>query len=429
MAEIDSSAESADWRDRFGASKTGTLLANTGFRRLYLARTVSGVGDELYFIAAMWLVYQLTGSTLYTGVAGFLSRLPQIVGFLFGPLVDRSRLSRLLVLVAAAQGVVVLAVPFASHVGAMSVPLVLTVVALLSLLGRVNAPAEKAALPRLVDDELLPRANSLDSSTQQTLGALAQAFSGALIAALGAVALFVFDAMTFAVGGLFFLLLSVPATEKTGTSPSAGEYAADIREGFDLIRGSVVGHMAVAAGIATAFTGMSASVLPAFADTFGGAETYGLLIAASTVGLLLGSLVASRFESVRFGRVTIVGFLVATVGRVAAVSTGWFPAVLLVYGVAAVPLGIYNVLVSATIQTGVPNDLLARVSSTIGSLIAVVGPVGYLLGGYLGDVVGSPVVIGLSGLGYCLLAVYWSAVPSLRGFPPVTDVEPNSFGA
>lgn len=428
MEDVNSSSESAGWRGRFGASKTGTLLANTGFRRLYFARIVNRVGDKLYSIASMWLVYQLTGSTFYTGLAGFLSRLPVVFGFLFGPIVDRSRISRLLVLVAAAQAIVVLSVPLVASVHTPSVTLVLAVVGVLALLERINAPAEKAALPRLVDDELLPRANSLDSATHQTIGAVAQALSGALIALLGAVALFALDAATFVVGAFFFALLSVPTTEKTGTSPSAAEYVTDIREGFDLIRNSVVGHMVIAASLVSAFTGASTAVLPAFADSLGGAETYGLLIAAMTVGLLVGSLVASRFETVPFGRFVVVGFLVAAVGKLGVVSVDWLPAALLCYGIATVPIGIYNVLVSATIQTGVPNDLLARVSSTIGSLVAAIGPLGYLVGGFLGDAYGSATVIGCSAVGYCLLVGYWLVVPSLREFPPITNVEPNSFG-
>ena len=428
MADIDSSTKSTGWRGRFRTSKTGTLLSNTGFRRLYLARIVNRVGDKLYSIASMWLVYQLTGSTFYTGLAGFLSRLPIVFGFLFGPIVDRSRLSRLLVLVGAAQAIVVVSVPVVAHVHTVSVSLVLAVVGLLALLGRLNAPAEKAALPRLVDDELLPRANSLESATHQTIGAVAEALSGALIAVFSAVALFAFDAATFVVSVVFFALLSVPTTEKTGTSPSATEYLADMREGFELIRNSVVGHMVVAASFVSAFTAGSTAVLPAFADSLGGAETYGLFIAAMTVGLLVGSLVASRFETIRFGRFVIVGFLITAVGQLGIVTVGWLPAVLLCYGIATVPIGIYNVLVSATIQTGVPNDLLARVSSTTGSLVAAVGPLGYLIGGALGDRYGSATVIGFSAIGYCLLVGYWLVVPALREFPPVTSVEPNSFG-
>lgn len=72
----------------FAGSKTAALLGNPGFRRLYAGRMVSRIGDKPYFVAAMWLVFELTGSTFFTGLAGFLARLPQATGFLFGPLVD-----------------------------------------------------------------------------------------------------------------------------------------------------------------------------------------------------------------------------------------------------------------------------------------------------------------------------------------------------
>ncbi|MFC7188623.1 hypothetical protein ACFQL7_01320 [Halocatena marina] len=43
------------------------------FRRLLVGRAVSILGDGLYSVAAMWLVYDLTGSTMYTGLAGALA--------------------------------------------------------------------------------------------------------------------------------------------------------------------------------------------------------------------------------------------------------------------------------------------------------------------------------------------------------------------
>ena len=39
------------------------LLRNPDFRRLLLGRLVTNAGDSLYAVAAMWLVYTLSGST------------------------------------------------------------------------------------------------------------------------------------------------------------------------------------------------------------------------------------------------------------------------------------------------------------------------------------------------------------------------------
>ena len=45
----------------------------------------------------MWLVYVLTGSSFYTGLAGFLVQAPTSVQFLFGPLIHRWKLRRVFV--------------------------------------------------------------------------------------------------------------------------------------------------------------------------------------------------------------------------------------------------------------------------------------------------------------------------------------------
>lgn len=409
--------------------KTSELLGNTGFRRLYAGHAVSKVGDELYFVAAMWLVYVLTGSTLYTGIAAFLARFPAAIGFLVGPVVDRAPLRKLLVSAELAQAAVVLLVPLAWATDHLSAPVVLAVVGALAFLERFSGPAQNAAIPRLVKDGNLVRANSLASASDRAIGAGAKAAGGGLIALFGAVALFAVNAGTFVVSALLFAATAIPHTEKSGTVPTAREYADDVLEGIQLLRESVVGHMVVGAALAGAFTGMTTAVLPGFADAFGGAGTYGLLLASMTAGTFCGTVVASRFETVPFGRVTAGGFLVAACCWTGAVAVAWPPVTFLLFGLAFVPVGVYNVLVSATLQSGVPESMLGRVTSTAGSVIAVVGPSGMLLGGAFGDLLGESVVVVASAVGFALIAGYWLLVPGLRQFPSVDAIEPGSFAA
>jgi hypothetical protein len=415
-------------RDRLD-DRTAALLGNVEFRRLYAGHAVSEVGDELYFVAAMWLVYSLSGSTALTGVAGFLARAPGALGFLFGPLVDRAPLGRLLVGSELLQGALVLVVPVAAVFDALTVPVVLAVVPLLATLKRVSGPAQSAAVPRLVADENLVRANSLTSTSDRAFGALARAGGGAIIALVGAVTLFVVNAVTFAVAMLIFTAIAVPATDKGGSRPSAREYVADIREGIGIVRASAIAHMVAGAALASFFMGMTQAVLPAFAASFGGAGTYGLLLAAMTVGMLCGSLLASALETVPLGRVTTLGFAGGAACWVAAVVIGSVPAVVLCFGLAFIPVGSYNVLVMASLQSGVPQETVGRVSATATSVVSTVAPLGILLGGFLGDAFGSDLVVGGSAVGFALIAGYWFLVPTLRRFPAIDALEPNAFAA
>ncbi|MFB9807612.1 MFS transporter [Haladaptatus pallidirubidus] len=125
------------------------LLRNTAFRRLLFGRLVTNAGDSLYAVAAMWLVYELTGSSTYTGLAGALTMAPQLAQMLIGPLVDHWPFRRLLIAVQLVQATVVLVIPVAWLFGIRSVTLVLVVVPILSLLNQFVYPAQSAALPEL----------------------------------------------------------------------------------------------------------------------------------------------------------------------------------------------------------------------------------------------------------------------------------------
>lgn len=65
------------------------LWKNKNFLILFLGRMITNIGDSLYYVASMWLVYQLGGSSFYSGIAGFLILLPMGLQFLTGPFVDR----------------------------------------------------------------------------------------------------------------------------------------------------------------------------------------------------------------------------------------------------------------------------------------------------------------------------------------------------
>jgi MFS family permease len=413
-------------RDRLDG-RTRDLLGNVGFRRLYTGHAVSEAGDELYFVAAMWLAFELSGSTALTGLTGFLSRAPGALGFLFGPLVDRAPLRRLLVASELLQAVVAVAVPVAAALEVLSVWVVLAVVPLLATLKRVSGPAQNAAVPRLVADRNLVRANSLTATSDRAVGAAARAGGGAAIALVGAVALFGVNAGTFLVSAVVFAVTAIPATEKEGTSPSAREYLDDVAEGVAVVRDSPILHMLAGASLAGLFTGMTTAVLPAFAASLGGPGTYGLLLAAMTAGTFAGALLASQLETVPLGRVTAVGFAAGAVCWLGAVTLGSPAAIAALFALAFVPVGSYNVLVSASLQSGVDETLLGRVSATTGSVTATIGPLGILAGGLLGEAFGASLVVGASAVGFALIGSYWALVPTLRRFPSVDAIEPGSF--
>jgi len=455
---------------------------NGDFRLLFAGRVVTNVGDSLYFVAAMWLVYDLTDDPLYSGVAGFLTLAPSALQFLAGPLVDRWSIRAILTVTQVTQAVVVLVVPVAHVVGTLTPELILVVMPTLSLLNQLVYPAQSAALPRLLDDEDLVAANSAFAVAYQGVDMVANALGGVAIALIGGVTLFAIDAVTFGLAALLFVAIAVPAAgdgsggqnatdaddggdgpadgdvaltgrgdanpdtdagDDSGPSPGGvspasdggGRYVADLLAGGRFVWGTFLVWLIGGAVAVNFASGMALATMPAYADGLsgmslpafsGGAGAYGVLMGAFAAGNFLGAAGAGAVADRRMGRLMIAGFAVSGVAWTGAVLADWLPATAALLIVALVPAGIVNVQLAAVVQSAVPEDLVGRVSSVLGSATATSIPVGALVGGAAASTLGPEATMSINGAALGGLAVYVLAVPSLRRLPAAGAVELRS---
>lgn len=428
-------------RNRFIDAGFMSLLQNTAFRCLFAGRVITDTGDSLYYIGAMWLVWELTGSPFYTGLAGALLMVPNVLSFLIGPLVDRWRLRRVLLGTQLINGVGVLIVPVAAVTGYLSVWLILVLLPVLDFINGFVYPAQTAALPKIVGKENLTRANSLFSTSLRTIDIVADAVGGLLLAVIGGVALFVLDSVTFALAAVLFVGVTVPQTTQDdagdaaensdGTEDSnatSERYLAELREGIDYIRGSAFAVMLFGMMVNNFGAIAATAVLPAFADSLAGPATYGLLLAAMGAGNLIGTGAAFLVDEYSVGHVAIIGNVLSGLLWLAAVAAPsvWGTGMLLF--AATIPSGAFNVLFGSMYQSAVDDALLGRVSSLITTLVTMMMPAGALLGGAIASVVGSMMVMyGVGGV-TALVGLYYLAHPRLRSLPSVTKADEAALG-
>jgi MFS family permease len=414
---------------------------NRDFRRLFLGRVITNAGDSLFYVAVMWLVFELTGSELFTGLAGFLALAPQGLQFLAGPLVDRVPTRRVLVVTQAVQLGLVVLVPVAAATGHLSVWLLLGVVLALAILNQPGYLAESAAIPRLVRKADLVPANSAFALAHQGVFAGFNAVGGLLIAAVGAVTLFWIDAVSFGLAVVVFSTLHVPVSRgpelpPAGTAVHAASltdgghtsFRADVRDGVDLVRGSIIAPALVGPALVYFAAGGALAVFPAYAVDFGGASAYGLLVASIGGGLLLGAGLAGPLSALRVGRLMIVGLAVSAVVWVAGVAVGGLAATVGLLLVAFVPIGAISVLLVSTVQAIVPEGVLGRVLGLVVSITSLAMPVGSLVGGTVSVATSPRTVLFLVGVTFALCSLYVLAVPELRRLPRVHHLEPLGSG-
>ena len=371
------------------------LLARPAYRQLWVARTVSQVGDVAQFTTLALLLVHLTGSGLGVSGAVLAEIVPVLLlGPLAGSLVDR--LPRVRVMIAADVVRMVLAGVLAGWHGS---PAVAYAVAFgLSAGQAFFGPAAQSLLPALVADDELVAANSGIWTAAVTAQILVAPAAALLATTVGFGAGFAVNAASFAVSGLVLLRLREPERPRAVSVSSPSAHA---RAGLSALAALPL-LKALAAGqfLAALSAGATSALLVVLAqDRLGGGNGYGLLIAAIGVGAAAGPLlVTRRLKDARrpllvFGPYAVRGLVDLVLSFVTALPLA--AGALLFYGLST---STGNVTFSSLLQSRVPEDLRGRAFAGFDILWQTGRLLSLLGGGLLADWVGIRAVYLLGGL-------------------------------
>lgn len=118
------------------------LWKNKSFLFLFLGRLVTNIGDSLYYISAMWLVYDLSKNPFYSGLAGFLTLLPMTLQFAIGPLIDRWPIKRTIVITQVLQMIIILVIPITYFFDVLTVALILIIMPVSAFIEQFTYPSQ-----------------------------------------------------------------------------------------------------------------------------------------------------------------------------------------------------------------------------------------------------------------------------------------------
>ena len=357
-------------------------------------------------VAINWHIYLLTRSPLALGFVGLSRVIPIVVFSLWGGvLADRLDRRKLMIVTQSFMTAVAALLAVATFTHRESLWLLYAMTACSSGAGAFDAPARQALIPRLVPDEDLHGALSLNFAVFQAGMIAGPALAGWIIAghalAPGAAGPAAHSSAAASTGGLawiylvnalsFLAVIYALATMRISGAPAAPlaagrRAAADLREGLRFVFRTplIVWTMGVDF-LATFFAG-AMSLLPIFADQVlkVGATGYGFLVSAPAVGALVGSLLLSlRPMPPREGRV----FLWAVAGYGAAtVVFGFsrsFPLTILALALTGTADAISTVIRQTIRQLSTPDALRGRMTS-VNMIFFMGGPqLGELEAGWL----------------------------------------------
>jgi len=371
------------------------LLRRPAYRRLWLARTVSQVGDVAQFTTLALLLVALTGSGLGVSGAVLAEIAPALLlAPLAGSLVDR--LPRVQVMVAADLARVLLTGALALRHD--SAPVAYAVAFGLSRGQVFFSPAAQSLLPSVVHDDELVAANSGIWTAAVTAQILIAPVAALLAVHVGFGPAFAVNAVSFALSAAVLRGLREPARTRPVQVTSPFAHA---REGLTALAALPL-LKALAAGqiLAALSAGATSALLVVLAqDRLGGGSSFGVLVAAIGAGAALGPLLLlRRVRDPRrplfvFGPYAIRGIVDLVLA--AATSVPLAACALLFYGLST---STGNVTFSSLIQSRIPEDLRGRAFAGFDMLWQTGRLLSLLGGGLLADAVGIQAVYLLGGL-------------------------------
>lgn len=257
---------------------------------LWLAQSLSVLGDRLYALAVMWVVYAATGSASLMGLVAVAESMPYIaLGTVGRRLVSRFSSYRALAWVDGARAAVAVALPFLWSPDARGIALLLAGVLLLGTLGALFDPNLGALVPDLVEPERVQQITGLLDLTGRIARIAGPASIGLLLLFVSEMQLFALNGATFAVSAMALRWLArrhaTSAGGGTAERPRGGARPS-VRAWPVLREHPRVGLAIGLHGAALFCSAVTAIGMPALLATrYGaGAAVYGLVTAAVGVG-------------------------------------------------------------------------------------------------------------------------------------------------
>jgi MFS family permease len=417
--------------------RAGTARRGLGrsYWRLWWAALISGAGDGVRMGALPLIAAGISRQPGAVAAVWFAGGLPFIlVGPFTGVLTDHWR-DRRRVMRACDVAAALIVGAFACSValGAADIAVLAGLNFLLGSIQTLRDNASLAAVPELVPEEGLDRANGrLQSAQMLTIDVLGPP-AGALLVALPAGFPFFLDSGSFAIAAVLVSGLAVSAFAQSAARPAAGGQAAaaagataqlgpragifaEMKDGLAwLWRHHLLRRLCLLAGLSgmAVMVVLSIAVLYALEVLHVGRDIYAVLLGVVATGGVAGALLAP-VACERIGRTATLRLAFALgppAFLAAALTSDPLVAALAMTGVGAA-VGASNVVTVSLRQSLVPAELRGRVNASYRLVAVGLTPVGAAAGGLISELWGlrAPFFTGAVIFGFCLLL-------SLRGTP------------
>ncbi|MET9504906.1 MFS transporter [Streptomyces sp. NPDC006622] len=371
-----------------GAKGSRILRTNLDFRRYWLSSTLSTLGSQLSLLAFPLLVLSIGGSAAQAGTVATLSLVTRtLLRLPAGHLADR--LDRRTVMVGAdlVRLVALSSIPLVAELGELGQAQLLCVAAVEGAATALFAPAATIAVRDVVPRKDLTDALSRSQAAMAS-SSLIGPFLGGWLFTVDPILPFAADALSYGVSAVLLLRIGTRPPREAADAERDNRLTAGLR--WLARQRALPAALLFAAGINVVSAAAQTTMVVSLRQSGAGGTAIGAVMGCAGVGAMLGAASAAwlikRISAARLflliGAVWALGLAVFswttdpwTIGPVLIVVVFFSP-----------PAGI---VVGRAILVLAPRDLLGRVSTATGLLMAGLASLGPVLAGFFVDSVGA----------------------------------------
>jgi len=407
------------------SQRSQRLSGRAAFPTIAVGQTASAFGSSLTLFAIAWTVWSEYRSGSALAVLWILVALVYVIAGPFaGVYVDRWDRRTTMLGADIFSACIACAAALAIAVDGFSLFGAYAIVLGLSAARIFHGPAFAAAIPLLVPDRHLGRANGVVEFSHGGSRLAAPAIGGLLLAAgLDLRHILLLDALTFALAAVSLALVRVPQVPAHESRDAATSWlrglTADVSAGFRYVwtRRGLFWLLMLFATVNLLGSGINVLLPQIVTLKFdAGSGLFGAMEAAMGAGVLVGALVMIVWAGPR-SRVAgiLIGLAIGAFFQLATGLVPWAPAAVIALGCAVTAWLIVNTIQTSLFQTAVAPGMQGRVFALRRTLEQFTWPVSSLAAGLLSPTLVRPdVLLALGGVAMLVAVAVAASSPSVR---------------
>jgi MFS family permease len=361
------------------------------FNRMWASSIVSNLSDGILIAAAPLLAISLTDSTVLISAIGAMVMLPWLLFAIpIGVLVDRIDRRFILAGANATRSAVVGVLALLIATDQVTIYWLLVASFVIGVCEVAADTTAQSLIPQILEEKNFEKGNSrLQISETVIQGFIGAPISGFIYAIAIALPFFI-NSIGLAVASL--LALSIPIkylqdVRKDDVEKEKKKFVADMKFGIKyLFNEKVLRRLVVTtASIGVCYSmGTATMVLFIIKELELPKQLFGIILTIQGLGAIAGAFMAPRLSE-KFGRSNVMTFGI-TSSSVVLLLQGFSPNIYIFVALATFggfAISQWNILLMATYQTVIPNELYGRIHGTRRTLVWGMMPIGSLLGGVL----------------------------------------------